>query len=88
MIKSAFLSPKKREKVPAVIFQLAIIFILIFVGWQIVLNVQSNLSRLGISAGLGFLGNEAGFDISQKLIAKHCKSTETSLVLFVFQRIE
>lgn len=68
MDTSNLLSPRTREKIPAIIFQLAIILFLAFVGWQIVLNAQSNLDRLGISAGFSFLSTEAGFDISQKLI--------------------
>jgi ABC-type amino acid transport system permease subunit len=51
MDTSNLLSPRTREKIPAIIFQLAIILFLAFVSWQIVLNAQANLDRLGISAG-------------------------------------
>ncbi len=68
MRRNALLTPKRREQIPALIFQVAIILLLVWIGWKMVLNAQSNLERLGISAGFGFLTSDAGFDISQKLI--------------------
>src|SRR3990172_7054833 len=51
----------------AVLQVLLAVAIIAFFGW-IVANTISNINRMNIAAGFGFLGQRAGFDISQTLI--------------------
>ncbi len=56
--------PKLRSQV----IQITVAVILVWLLWSFYSNAQSNLSRLGIASGFGFLDNRAGFAISQTLI--------------------
>ncbi|QRG05326.1 amino acid ABC transporter permease [Xanthobacter dioxanivorans] len=56
--------PKLRSSV----IQIVLALILIWLAWAFYANAQSNLTRLGIASGFGFLDNRAGFAISQTLI--------------------
>ena len=51
-------------------FALQILFvaILVWIGYEIVVNAQDNLRSQRITSGFGFLNNTAGFDVSQSLI--------------------
>jgi general L-amino acid transport system permease protein len=51
-------------------FFLQILFVaaLAWIGYEIVANVRLNLQSQRITSGFGFLGNTAGFDVSQSLI--------------------
>lgn len=56
--------PKLRSQV----IQITVAIILVWLLWSFYSNAQSNLARLGIASGFGFLDNRAGFAISQTLI--------------------
>src|SRR3979409_2487953 len=49
-------------------FQLLFVAALIWIGYEIVANARANLQAQRITSGFGFLGNTAGFDVSQNLI--------------------
>jgi general L-amino acid transport system permease protein len=51
-------------------FVLQILFaaVLVWIGYEIVANARANLQSQRITSGFGFLGNTAGFDVSQNLI--------------------
>jgi general L-amino acid transport system permease protein len=51
-------------------FVLQILFVaaLVWLGYEIVANARTNLETQRITSGFGFLGNTAGFDVSQTLI--------------------
>lgn len=48
--------------------QLLFVIVLIWIGYEVVANVRSNLHSQRIAAGFGFLTNNAGFDVNQSLI--------------------
>lgn len=56
--------PKLRSQV----IQITVAVILVWLLWSFYSNAQSNLTRLGIASGFGFLDNRAGFAISQSLV--------------------
>jgi len=64
-----------RPEVRRVVYQVLILGAVAFAAWWVVDNVAANLRRQGIVAGLDFLGETAGFDISQSLIAYSNLST-------------
>lgn len=52
----------------AIAFQIIALTATVAFGWYIFDNAQSNLRRLGIASGFGFLDSSSGFDIVQTLI--------------------
>jgi general L-amino acid transport system permease protein len=48
--------------------QVLFVIVLVWVGYEVVANVRSNLQSQRIAAGFGFLTNNAGFDVNQTLI--------------------
>src|SRR6266702_2860690 len=52
-----------------VLYQLILLVALIWLAYEFVINVRANLAAQGFSSGFGFLGNTAGFGVSQSLIA-------------------
>jgi general L-amino acid transport system permease protein len=56
-------------KVRSAIWQLAMLAVLLWLGYEIALNAKTNLDAQRIASGLGFLGNTAGFGVNQSLIA-------------------
>jgi general L-amino acid transport system permease protein len=56
--------------------------VLIWIGYEIVVNARANLQAQRITSGFGFLGNTAGFDVSQNLIPYSGSDTYTR-VFFV-----
>src|SRR5438874_1105879 len=52
----------------AVFYQVALVAIVVALGWYLVHNTMANMARQGIAAGFGFLNREAAFEISEKLI--------------------
>ncbi|HWL71171.1 MAG TPA: amino acid ABC transporter permease [Geminicoccus sp.] len=54
--------------VRSIIYQVLAIGLVCVVGWYLIHNTITNLQRLGVSTGFGFLGRPSGFDISQTLI--------------------
>src|ERR1700754_2983282 len=63
-------------------FQILFVAVLIWIGYEIVVNARANLQAQRITSGFGFLGNTAGFDVSQNLIAYSGSDTYTR-VFFV-----
>ena len=57
-------NPKSR----GIFFQLVMLAAILWLGYEVVLNVAHNLEAQGIASGFGFLDRTAGFDISQTLI--------------------
>jgi general L-amino acid transport system permease protein len=51
-----------------VAFQIVFVLILFWVGYEIFVNASANVETQRIASGFGFLGNNAGFDVSQSLI--------------------
>jgi general L-amino acid transport system permease protein len=50
------------------VLQLVLVAALVWIGYEIVANARANLQAQRITSGFGFLGNTAGFDVSQSLI--------------------
>ncbi|WP_319774081.1 amino acid ABC transporter permease [Breoghania sp.] len=50
-------------------YQLVVVGLIIFFGWQIIHNTAVNLERQNIASGFGFLDNTAGFGIIQTMVA-------------------
>ncbi|WP_299829179.1 amino acid ABC transporter permease [Pseudomonas sp.] len=66
-------APKQRltlsdPKVRAWVFQIITIVAVVFMGWYLFDNTQTNLQHRGITSGFGFLDRSAGFGIAQHLI--------------------
>lgn len=66
-------APKQRltlsdPKVRAWLFQIITIVAVLFMGWYLFDNTQTNLQHRGITSGFGFLERSAGFGIAQHLI--------------------
>src|SRR6266851_1195934 len=53
----------------ALLSQLVLLALVIWVGYELVLNVRANLQAQQITSGFGFLTNTAGFGVNQSLIA-------------------
>ncbi len=49
-------------------YQLLFVVVLVWIVYEVVDNVRSNLETQRIAAGFGFLTNNAGFDVNQTLI--------------------
>lgn len=62
-------------KIRSILFQLAALLLIVFLGWDFVQNAQQNLAAQKIATGFGFLENTAGFGISQTLIPYNESST-------------
>ena len=62
-------------------FQLLFVAVLIWIGYEIVINTRANLQAQRITSGFGFLGNTAGFDVSQNLIPYSGSDTYTRVFL-------
>ncbi|MDY7559109.1 amino acid ABC transporter permease [Pseudomonas sp. 10B1] len=66
-------APKQRfslsdPKVRAWLFQIITIVAVVFMGWYLFDNTQTNLQHRGITSGFEFLDRSAGFGIAQHLI--------------------
>src|SRR6201746_1445520 len=64
-------------------FALQILFVaaLAWISYEIVANARANLEAQRITSGFGFLGNTAGFDVSQALIPYSGSNTYTRVFL-------
>ncbi|WP_296588690.1 amino acid ABC transporter permease [Roseibium sp.] len=69
-------------KVRGIFYQVVLIAVLIFVGYNIVLNTAANLERQNIASGWGFLENTAGFGIIQSLVP-YSETSSYGQALFV-----
>lgn len=55
-------------KVRGIFYQIVLVAVIVWLGWEIVTNAARNLEQQNISSGFGFLENTAGFGIIQALI--------------------
>jgi len=55
-------------KLRSAVIQITLGLVLIWLVWSFYANAVSNLARLGIASGFGFLDDRAGFAISQSLV--------------------
>jgi len=55
-------------RIRAMIFQVAALVLVVWVGWYLAHNTVTNMERQGIASGFGFLASTAGFAIVQALI--------------------
>ncbi|MES2750602.1 MAG: ABC transporter permease subunit [Pseudomonadota bacterium] len=51
-----------------VLVQIVFVFVVLWIGYEIVDNARSNLQAQRIASGFGFMSNTAGFAVSQSLI--------------------
>lgn len=63
------------------LLQLVFVAALVWIGYEIVANARANLQSQRITSGFGFLGNTAGFDVSQNLIPYSGSDTYTRVFL-------
>jgi general L-amino acid transport system permease protein len=63
--RAAFLND---PTVRAIFYQVLLLVIVGGAGWYLVHNTLTNMQRQGIASGFSFLGREAAFEISEKLI--------------------
>jgi general L-amino acid transport system permease protein len=56
-------------RVRGALYQIFLLAVLIMLGYAFVINTRANLAAQGFASGFGFLGNTAGFGVSQSLIA-------------------
>jgi general L-amino acid transport system permease protein len=57
-----------RPKVRAFLYQLALLALALWLGYEFVLNAKTNLAAQRITSGFGFLDQTAGFSVNQSLI--------------------
>jgi general L-amino acid transport system permease protein len=57
-----------RPKVRAVFYQLVLLAVTLWLGYEFALNAKANLDAQKITSGFGFLENSAGFSVNQSLI--------------------
>jgi general L-amino acid transport system permease protein len=62
--------------------QLALVALLVWIGYEIIDNARANLAAQRIASGFGFLSNTAGFGVSQSLIP-YSESDTYTRVFFV-----
>ena len=58
----------RNPRARSVLVQALFVFLLFWLGWELVANARSNLAAKGVVSGFGFLDQSAGFDVSQALI--------------------
>jgi general L-amino acid transport system permease protein len=57
-----------RPKVRAFLYQLALLALALWLGYEFILNAKANLAAQRITSGFGFLDQTAGFSVNQSLI--------------------
>ncbi|MBO0344621.1 amino acid ABC transporter permease [Roseibium limicola] len=67
-VKPARASLMNDPQVRGLFYQVLLVLVLVFLGWQIVSNTMANLERQNIASGFGFMENTAGFGIIQALV--------------------
>ena len=61
---SFWYDPDKRS----VIYQIGAACLFVFVAWYLVSNTITNLESQSIATGFGFLGNEAAFEMKERIL--------------------
>jgi len=75
-----FNDPAKRS----IVFQLGLMFILVFLGYYLLANTLANLERQAIATGLGFLEKESSFEIGESLISYSAADTYARALIVGF----
>jgi len=75
-----FNDPAKRS----IVFQLGLMFILVFLGYYLLSNTLANLERQAIATGLGFLEKESSFEIGESLISYSAADTYARALIVGF----
>jgi general L-amino acid transport system permease protein len=57
------------RKARALLYQIVVLTVLLWLGYEFVINARANLQAQNIASGFGFLDNTAGFGVNQSLIA-------------------
>jgi general L-amino acid transport system permease protein len=73
-----------RERAPSLLLQLLVAVIAVVGFWAIYRNTVTNLGRMGVEPGFGFLLEESGFDISQKALAYSPSSSYLAAIAVAF----
>src|SRR5271165_3886285 len=60
---------RNNPKFRALAWQLGLLALVLWLGWQFALNARANMQAQQITGGFGFLLNTAGFGVNQSLIA-------------------
>jgi general L-amino acid transport system permease protein len=60
---------RNNPKFRALAWQLGLLVLVLWLGWQFALNARANMQAQQITGGFGFLLNTAGFGVNQSLIA-------------------
>jgi general L-amino acid transport system permease protein len=60
---------RNNPKFRALAWQLGLLALVLWLGWQFALNANANMQAQQITGGFGFLLNTAGFGVNQSLIA-------------------
>lgn len=72
-----------------IVYQVLVVAGVLALGWYLVQNTLANLAARGIATGFGFLGQEAGFDIGEGLVAySSADSYLRALVVGVFNTLK
>jgi general L-amino acid transport system permease protein len=58
----------RNPKVRGIIYQAALLLLVLWLGYAFATNARANLQGRGIATGIGFLSNTAGFSVNQSLI--------------------
>lgn len=64
-----------------VVYQVLVVGGVVALGWYLVNNTLANLAARGIATGLGFLGQESGFDIGEGMIPYSAADTYARALL-------
>ncbi len=73
-----------RERAPSLLLQLVVAVIALIGFWAIYNNTITNLARMGVEPGFGFLLDQSGFDISQKAVTYSPTSSYLAAIAVAF----
>lgn len=76
--------PFSRRRLRSAAWQIALALALLAAGYVAHLNITRNLAASGVAIDFGFLGREAGFDVSEQLIAYTPKDSYARVLLVGF----
>ncbi len=70
---SAPVKPPKKDRftaagIKSIVYQCAVVGVIVLIGWYLYDNVSRNLQNLGLASGFGFLDISAPFDISWSVV--------------------
>jgi general L-amino acid transport system permease protein len=74
----------RKGSVRSLIYQWGLVVVIVYAIVSVINSAISNLDRLGIKTGFGFLADEAGFNISPALLYYTAKSTYADALMVTF----